>query len=229
MPFTPLSRDSELERELEPEAMDTDEEADGYLAMDHTGPNTAFVNRLIELGARGRALDLGCGPGLIPLMALERIPDLRLVAVDLSEKMLAHARRLAEASPHKDRLTLRLGDAKGLEYEMHSFDTLFSNTILHHIPDPTHLLMEAARLLRPGGTLLIRDLYRPATEAELERLVALYAADDTPYNRELFRSSLKAALTLDELEGIAEDAELAHAELVVDSDRHMSLQLRAKS
>lgn len=228
MSYTPLSRTSRLERILEPEVMDTDEEADGYAAMDHTVPNTAFVDRLIELGARGAALDIGCGPGAIPLMVVERIPGIHVTAIDLSEKMLAHARRLAESSPHAKRLAFELGDAKGLGHEMHSFDTVFSNTILHHIPDPTHMLMEVSRLLAPGGTLLIRDLYRPADQAELDRLVAEHAADDTPYNRELFSASLHAALTIEELEDIALDADLADAEVVIDSDRHMSLQLRAE-
>ena len=83
MPFAPLSRDSELERILEPEVMDTDEEADGYQAMDHSGPNSAFVDRLIELGAKGHVLDIGCGPGAIPILIAERIPDAYVTGVDL--------------------------------------------------------------------------------------------------------------------------------------------------
>jgi len=220
---------SELERVLEPEVMDTDLEVTNYQAMDHTGPNTAFVERLVELGAHGDALDIGCGPGHIPLMAVERIEGLRVTAVDLSPKMLAEAKRLAAGTPHEQRLEFQLADAKILPYEEAHFDTVFSNTILHHIPDPTHLLIEAARMLRPGGTLLIRDLYRPATEAELERLVALHAADESDYNRGLFAASLRAALTLEEVELCAEAAFLEQAELVVDSDRHYSLQLKAGS
>jgi ubiquinone/menaquinone biosynthesis C-methylase UbiE len=220
-------RTSEIERQLEPEVMDTDLEVANYKAMDHTGPNTAFVDRLVELGASGRALDIGCGPGHIPLLAVERIPDLEVVALDASPRMLAEARALVAASPHAARITLEEGDAKWVDHEDESFDVVFSNTILHHIPDPTHLLIEAARLLRPGGTLLIRDLFRPATEAELERLVALHAADESDYNRGLFAASLRAALTLEEVELCAEAAFLGGAELVVDSDRHFSLQLRA--
>jgi hypothetical protein len=55
-----------MQRELEPEVMDTPEEASEYDAMDHTEANTAFVDRLIALGARGRMLDIGTGPGHIP-------------------------------------------------------------------------------------------------------------------------------------------------------------------
>ena len=226
MTIEPISRDSEIERELEPEVMDTDAEADGYEAMDHSGPNTAFVERLIELGASGQCLDIGCGPGHIPLLAAERIPALHITAVDMSEKMLVHARRAAADSEHGGRVRFEFADAKHLPFEDDSFDAVCSNTILHHIADPTHLLLEAARVLRPGGTLLIRDLYRPATAQVLAELVATYAEDDTPHNRELFRASLNAALTFNELRGISEDADLADADLVIDSDRHMSLQLK---
>lgn len=228
MSFDPLSRDSKLERILEPEVMDTDEEADGYQAMDHSGPNLAFVERLVELGAHDASsphvLDIGCGPGQIPILIAERIPNAHVTGVDLSPKMLAHAERARALSHAADRVTFQLADAKGLPFEDDSFDVVCSNTILHHIPDPTFLLIEASRLLAPGGVLLIRDLYRPATQAELERLVETYAADDTPHNRELFRASLHAALTIDELADIAPDADLLDAEVVVDTDRHMSLQ-----
>lgn len=232
MAHTPLSRGSALERILEPEIMDTDEEADGYQAMDHSGPNNAFVDRLLELGVGqpgvDHVLDIGCGPGAIPILIAERIPTAHVTGVDLSPKMLAHAERAKASSPAAERVRFKLADAKGLPFEDRSFDVVCSNTILHHIPDPTFLLIEASRILRPGGVLLIRDLYRPATQAELERLVAEHAADDTPYNRELFRASLHAALTIDELADIAPDADLGEADLVVDTDRHMSLQMRAE-
>jgi ubiquinone/menaquinone biosynthesis C-methylase UbiE len=217
---------SELERVLEPEVMDTTEDADGYNAMDHSASSEAFVSRLIELGAEGYALDIGTGPGTIPVLACERIPGLRVMAVDMSPKMLAHAKRLADSSGNANRIEFQIADAKGLPFEDESFDVVFSNTILHHIPDPTHMLIEVGRMLRPGGTLLIRDLYRPNTKDELEALVAKHAADDTPYNRELFRASLYAALSVEELAMLAEAAFLEEAEIVIDTDRHVSLQLQ---
>lgn len=215
-----------MERVLEPEVMDTPEEAADYDAMDNRGPNAAFVERLVELGARGRMLDVGTGPGHIPLMVCERLPDARVVAIDLARHMLAYAERHRAASPVGDRVELRLADAKGLDFEDATFDVVFSNTILHHIPDPRPFLAEARRVLKPGGTLLIRDLFRPATPERVAELVALHAADETPANRELFRASLCAALTPEELRAVADEAGLADAELVVDSDRHVSLQLR---
>ena len=213
-----------MDRVLEPEVMDTAEEADGYDAMDHSGPNAAFVGRLEELGAHGRVLDIGTGPGHIPLLVCERIPGTHVVAIDLADHMLAHAERHRQASPHADRIELRKADAKGLDFEDASFDTVYSNTILHHIPDPAPFLREAARVLKPGGVLLIRDLYRPIDSETVTQLVDQHAADETDYNRELFRASLCAALTPGELRVMADRVGLEDATLVVDTDRHMSLQ-----
>ena len=84
------------------------------------------------------------------------------------------------------------------------------------------------RLLAPGGVLLIRDLFRPPTPERALELVGLHAAGETEYQRELFRASLHAAFEPDELRAIAREAGLAGVELVLDSDRHMSLQCRRK-
>jgi ubiquinone/menaquinone biosynthesis C-methylase UbiE len=217
-----------MHRTLEPEVMDTAEEADGYDAMDHSGPNQAFVERLVELGARGRVLDIGTGPGHIPLLLCERIPGCTVLGIDLSRHMLRHAERHRAASPYKERVSFALADAKGLDFPDSAFDTVCSNTILHHIPDPRPFLAEAWRVLEPGGVLLIRDLFRPPTPRRALELVQLYAAGETPYQQELLRASLHAALEPDELRAIAAEAGLDGVELGLDSDRHMSLQCRAK-
>ena len=216
-----------MERVLEPEVMDTAEDADDYDAMDHGSANGDFVARLVELGASGRALDVGCGPGHIALLACDRLPELTVIGVDLAEHMLAHARRHQAASPVGRRVEFRSADAKRLEFEDDSFDCVFSNTILHHIPDPVQFLIEVRRVLRPGGVLLVRDLFRPASRTEAERLVELHATGATPSQRELLLASLCAALTHDELRATADTAGLADAQLVVDSDRHHSLQFAA--
>ena len=217
-----------MPRVLEPEYMDTDEEADGYDAMDHSGPNGSFLARLRELGARGRMLDLGCGPGHVAVLVAESIPDSRVVALDAAKTMLAHAERHRLRSKAAARIELALADAKGLAYPDASFDCVFSNTVLHHIPDPLPFLREAWRVLRPGGVFLVRDLFRPETPERALELVRLHASKDTPYQRELFRASLHAALTTAEFRRIADQAGIGSAEIVIDSDRHHSLQTRGK-
>jgi ubiquinone/menaquinone biosynthesis C-methylase UbiE len=215
-----------VERELEPEVMDDAAEAAAYDAMDHGEPNRAFVERLVALGARGWTLDIGTGPGRLPLQVCDRVPGARILGVDLSESMLRLARARLAGSPQALRIEYRRADAKALPLPDARFDTVYSNTLLHHIPDPAPFLAEARRVLQPGGTLLIRDLYRPPTPARALELVARHAGDATPEQRGLLRASLHAALTPGELRELADAVDLADAELVVDSDRHMSLQRR---
>ena len=207
--------------------MDTAREADEYDAMDHGEANGRFVERLAELGARGRMLDIGCGPGHMALMVCARVPGARVVGVDLARTMLGYACRHRDASEHGPRVALARTDAKRLPFADGAFDAVFSNTILHHIPDPLPFLREARRVLRPGGALLVRDLFRPPTPERADELTALHAAGATPYQRDLLRASLGASFTHAELAALAAAAGLADAELVVDSDRHHSLQIAA--
>jgi ubiquinone/menaquinone biosynthesis C-methylase UbiE len=215
-----------LKRVLETELMDTPEEARDYDAMDNREPNAAFTARLVELGARGRMLDIGTGPGHIPLLVAEAIPEAFIVGVDLARNMIEIAERRRAASPVGARVEFRLADAKGLPFADQSFDAVFSNTILHHIPDPRPFVAEAWRVLRPGGVFLIRDLFRPETEAEVERLVALHAAEGTPEHQQMLAQSLRAALTPAELRELAAELGLDQqgVQVVVDSDRHASIQ-----
>lgn len=218
-----------MERVLEPEVMDTVEEAECYDAMDHSVPNTAFAERFVALGARGRVLDIGCGPGHLPLMLVAMLPEARIVGVDLSREMLKIAEEHRAASAHADRVEFVLGDAKGLEFADASFDAVCSNSILHHIPDPVPFLREAWRVLKPGGALLVRDLFRPADAAAADALVREHCSREPERAQELFRASLGAALTPDEAREALEAAGWTGAEVVVDSDRHMSLQRRAEA
>lgn len=214
----------QIPRELEPEVMNDRDEALAYDAMDHTAANTAFVQRLVELGASGLMLDLGTGPGHQPPMICHAIPRCRVVGVDLSLEMLRLAEAHRHRAPHTARIAYVMADAKQLPFADAAFDTVMSNTILHHIPKPVDVLREANRVLRPGGTLLIRDLYRPPDAATLDALVRRYVGHESPTQQELFHNSLKAALMPDEIRQLVVDLGWHDIEVTIDSDRHMSLQ-----
>lgn len=214
-----------LERVLEPEAMADPREALAYDRMDHSAPNEAFVDRLVELDAHGRMLDVGVGPGHIPLMVCDRLAHGRIVGIDLSESMLRIARQHCRRSAHADRIVYQVADAKSLPFADESFDTVFSNSILHHLADPAAALVEAWRVLKPGGAFLFRDLFRPPDAATRRRLVETHAAGQYDYQKQLFRQSLDAALTPDELRRMIGRFDWAdQVRVLVDTDRHVSVQ-----
>jgi ubiquinone/menaquinone biosynthesis C-methylase UbiE/DNA-binding transcriptional ArsR family regulator len=97
--------------------------------------------------------DLGCGTGrtadvLAPFVS-------RVIAVDASEEMLAAARERLAA--HRN-IELRQGTLESLPLQDASVDAAHLGLVLHHIADPAKVLSEAARVLRPGGRLLITDM-----------------------------------------------------------------------
>jgi ubiquinone/menaquinone biosynthesis C-methylase UbiE len=180
-------------------------------------------------------IDLGTGPGDIPILLAERLvatePDrtFHITAVDLSAAMLGIARERIAASEHGDRITVMAADVKRLPFAVGSFDTVFSNTILHHLADPVPMLTEARRVLRPGGVLLIRDLYRPGDEATLERLVETHAAGESARQKRQFADSLRAAFTADELGDLLRQLHWTEPTVTIDTDRHLSIQITADS
>jgi ubiquinone/menaquinone biosynthesis C-methylase UbiE len=217
---------TKLLRTLEPEVMDAADVAEAYETMDHSAPSAAIIGRLAELRAGGWMLDLGCGPGQITLAVCEQFAASRVMGVDMSWQMLNMAERRRRASSCGGRVRWVAADIKRLPFADESLDTVYSNTTLHHLSDPVSMLAEACRVLKSGGVLLIRDLYRPPSIERRDELVAMYAppAENSPLQRQLLSDSLAAALTPQELVAAAQAAGLHSARVTVDTDRHMTLE-----
>ena len=214
-----------MDRIVEPEVMDTAEAAEAYDAMQHGEVDRAFVDRLVALGAStGHFLDVGTGPAQIPILLVQRCPDIRITAIDLSEEMLKIAKRRVEEVGLTDRITLELVDAKTLPYPDNTFDGLISNSIIHHIHDAMSALKEMGRVARPQGTVLIRDLIRPETPEDAQTFVDLYAADDTPYQQKLYYDSFLAAFTIAEVNEMLTQMDMPGAAVVQSTDRHWSIE-----
>ncbi|MBI3845997.1 MAG: methyltransferase domain-containing protein [Planctomycetes bacterium] len=209
-----------MERVLEPEVMDTESEAKAYDSMDHSDVNRAFIRRFLELGGSGHVLDLGCGPAHIPIELCRREPHARVTAVDAAESMLAVGKRRVIAAGLAERIHLVRADAKRLPFDDHSFDSIMSNSIVHHLPDPRPCLREIARVARAEGAILLRDLVRPASEAELDHLVDLYAGDATVEQQGLYADSLRAAFRVSEVKAMLAECGLDELRVYASSDRH---------
>jgi ubiquinone/menaquinone biosynthesis C-methylase UbiE len=115
-------------------------------------------------------------------------------------------------------------DAKTLPYPESHFDMVVSNSIVHHLPDPLLFLMEVNRVTKPNGGIFIRDLFRPPDMKTLENLTQKYAGDSTEYQQKLYRGSLHASLTIEEMRKAVEEAGLEGVVVVQSSDRHLSAE-----
>jgi ubiquinone/menaquinone biosynthesis C-methylase UbiE len=217
-----------LTRVLEPEVMDSPREAADYDAMDHAAVNQLFVDDFLAACGVGikvpdtffEILDLGTGTAQIPIELLRRKPDLHVTAIDLADSMLALARINVEAAGFSRQIRLERVDAKGLPYPVQSFAAVISNSIVHHIPEPLGVLAEACRVLLHNGVLFVRDLLRPATNAQVQHLVATYAAVANQHQRQLFEASLRAALSLIEIREIVFQLGKDPDQVQQTSDRH---------
>ena len=193
-----------LERVLEPEVMDTEQEAHDYNAMDHSAVNQQFAGDLIEFAQStgkklGDVLDMGTGTALIPIELCRQESDCRIMAIDMAVNMLELARYNIEADSMIERITLAHVDAKKLDFEDGMFDTVMSNSIIHHIPKPQSCILEMVRVTSTGGLLFIRDLMRPDSDELVNELVETYAGQENEHCRTMFDESLRAALSLAEI------------------------------
>ncbi len=103
----------------------------------------------------GQVLEVGAGTGffLINLALAGCVEGAQLHATDLSEGMLEVCRR--NGTEHGLDIATRQGDAESLPYEDASFDLVIGHAFIHHLPVPGAALQEMARVLKPGGTLVI--------------------------------------------------------------------------
>lgn len=212
-----------LTRVLECEVMDTLDEAVFYDAMDHREVNTRFVDDFLAAHGPcrgGPILDLGTGTARIPIELCQRDPNARVLACDLSRWMLRLAQLRVEDAGLDQRIQLVLGDAKSDLLHDEPIEAVLSNSIVHHIPEPSTVLGSIARTVAPGGTVFVRDLARPGTQAELQKLVARYAGSEPPRSRELFEASLHAALTVDEVRDMLAALGIDDPDVQMTSDRH---------
>jgi 2-polyprenyl-3-methyl-5-hydroxy-6-metoxy-1,4-benzoquinol methylase len=223
-----------LPRTLEPEVMDTAQEATDYDAMDHSQVNARFCDDVLaERTTLGRVLDVGTGTALIPIALCQRSAEARVEGIDLAAHMLALAERNVARAGLAERIRVSRRDAKATGWAAGTFDTVVSNSIVHHIPEPRDILAEIWKLTRPGGLLFVRDLERPATDARVAELVATYAAvpaglpaDERAMHerqRDLFEASLRAGLTCDEVRTMVAGLGVAASSVRTTSDRHWTL------
>lgn len=104
-----------------------------------------------SLPPRAAVLDVGAGSGFVSAALVAAGHE--VVAVDASPAMVEELRRRFGG-----RVAAREADAQALPFPDASFDGVFANMCLHHVEDPALAVREMARVLRPGGRLVVTDL-----------------------------------------------------------------------
>jgi len=215
-----------MQRVPEPEYMDLTEEADAYGRADFSEVNTAFVNRLLSFALNTKSplvLDLGVGPGDIPLRILAEKPHWHIVGLDAARAMLLIAREARAYADPTRQLSLTLADAKTLPFPENTFDAVISNSILHHVSEPTDLWKEIGRAAKPGALIFVRDLYRPESTEAAKALVQHHAGNESALLQEEFYRSLLAAYTVEEVKEQLATAGLSGLTVAQVTNRHLDV------
>ncbi len=213
-----------MDRILEPEVMDDEQQAIAYAAADFSSSNQAFVDGLLDACPRElqTVLDLGCGPGDIPIRLARAEPLAHITAVDASDVMVTLAEKAVAAAGLTSRIHCVLGRIPGLPFCGTHFDAIVSKDLLHHLPDPMALWEEVQRLTQAGTLVYVMDLYRPETLEVARQIVEAVSSDESEILKRDFFNSLLAAFTPDEVR-----AQLRRAGLTLDvevvSERHMRI------
>jgi phosphatidylethanolamine/phosphatidyl-N-methylethanolamine N-methyltransferase len=124
----------------------------------------AAIQATNKLG--GRVLEVGVGTGIsLPLYS----PNVRIFGTDISEEMLKKAKRRVAEGHLKNIEGLAVMDAEKLEFPDNSFDVVMAQYVVTAVPHPEVALDEFARVLRPGGELII--LTRVSADAGIRRFI----------------------------------------------------------
>jgi arsenite methyltransferase len=112
-------------------------------------------------------VDLGSGPGLDALLAAKQVGKTgRVIGVDMTPEMLERARATA-AKAGVSNVDFRQGRLERLPVETGSVDAVTSNCVINLVPDKAAVFAEIARVLKPGGRVVVSDIVldRPLPEA----------------------------------------------------------------
>lgn len=218
-----------MQRIPEPtELMDDAAQAKAYADADFSEPNGLFVALLEEMGPQqlsGRLLDLGCGPGDIPLQLAKRHPKLEIDAVDGAAAMLDLAQEKLDPSPElANRVHLLHDHLPSRRLARHHYHYVVSNSLLHHLEDPQSLWDTIATCGEPAALVLVMDLARPTSPTAVDGLVETYAIDAPEVLRHDFRNSLFAAYTVAEVQTQLSRAGLFSLSVDLVSDRHLAVR-----
>jgi ubiquinone/menaquinone biosynthesis C-methylase UbiE len=119
----------------------------------------------------GSILDIGTGPGRLPIEIAKQIKNARLFGIDISHDMIKIARSNAGREGVGDRVEFRVGSAYDTGFKDDSVDMVVSTNTVHHLSKPVNAFNEIYRILKPGGEAWLLEGRKDCTKAEFEETV----------------------------------------------------------
>jgi ubiquinone/menaquinone biosynthesis C-methylase UbiE len=115
------------------------------------------ANEIVASFQQGLMLDLGTGPGYLPVEILKRSSSIKIIGVDLSRRLIRMARKNAERAGLTDGLEFVYGNSANLRFGDNAFDMVLSTGMLHSLKQPVKVFKEIYRVLKKGGQAWIYD------------------------------------------------------------------------
>jgi len=128
-----------------------------------------MADEIVASKAEGTILDLGTGPGYLPIEMARRSPSIRIIGIDLSPKLIHMARVNAAQAGFSDRLMFQVGNAARLQFDENVFDMVMSTGMLHSLKDPVTAVTEIYRVLKKGGEAWIYDPAKVASQIDRKK------------------------------------------------------------
>lgn len=214
-----------MQRIPEPELMNDEQQAHAYAHADFSAPHDLFIELFQEkfpgLSINDAVLDLGCGPADISRRFLQAYPSCYMHGVDGAKAMLELANQLNHQAGLSHRIQLIEACLPALMLPQDVYPVLISNSLLHHLHDPSVLWDTVKQHAKPLAYVFIMDLIRPGSKEKARQLVRCYTGNEPEILQNDFYHSLCAAFSIEEVQQQLNEMAMSNLAIEKVSDRHM--------
>ena len=217
-----------MDRILEPELMDEEEQAEAYANANFDEPHSRFIdlfkNRFNDYDGKGHILDVGCGPADISIRFADAFPKSIIHGYDGSEAMIKRGVDAIKKREKRERITLYRGRIGEIRLPRSFYDVVICNSVLHHLHKPS-VFWDEIKSYSDKTKVFVADLRRPTTLREAVKIANLYSSPQDPeVLRRDFYNSLLAAFTVEEVQSQLQEAGLQNLLRVNGiGDRHLAI------
>lgn len=157
----------------------------GPTAVEDPRSSIVYMAERASISPGERVLDAGCGVGGPALVIANEIPEVIVDGVTISETQVRIGGELIEDAGMADRVRLHVADFHALPFADHVFDVAIFLEVTNYSYERKQMFSEAVRVLRPGGRIYIKDVFRPEStdpiqQADLEAFQDMWACVRTP-------------------------------------------------